>query len=218
MTLRIAECRKHHHAVRHRRENRAETVLAIEVFDRPGDGAVDGTLARRLRKERLSHTQDAIDAAEEPEPRRILLRRLRRWADALWRRQEKPSMRMPFALRARGFFTISTSNGTMTVRLQYEILSRWNGNQRGSNTTSTGITGTARHGMNPNSASMMRVNTLARSAPPRARTASRARAYDPRRRNLDHLEREIGLHRRADVKRAVTEQRPAAVIALDTAQ
>ena len=33
----------------------------------------------------------------------------------------------------------------------------------------------ARHGMTPNSASMMRVNTLARSAPPRARTASRAR-------------------------------------------
>jgi len=63
----------------------------------------------------------------------------------------------------------------MTVRLQYEILSRWNGNHFGSSMISTGITGTARHGMNPCKASMMRVNTFARSAPPRARTASRAR-------------------------------------------
>ena len=63
----------------------------------------------------------------------------------------------------------------MTVRLQYEILSRWNGNHRGNSMTSTGITGTACHGMKPNSASMIRVKTLARSAPPRARTASRAR-------------------------------------------
>ena len=41
---------------------------------------------------------------------------------------------------------------------------------------STGITGTARHGTSPNSASMMRVKTLQRRAPPRARIASRARA------------------------------------------
>ena len=63
----------------------------------------------------------------------------------------------------------------MTVRLQYEILSRWNGNQRGSSMISTGITGTARHEMNPNSASITRVNTFDRAAPPRARIASRAR-------------------------------------------
>ena len=42
----------------------------------------------------------------------------------------------------------------MTVRLQYEILSRWNGNQRGSSMISTGITGTALQGMTPNSASI----------------------------------------------------------------
>jgi hypothetical protein len=34
----------------------------------------------------------------------------------------------------------------------------------------------------------------------------------------DHLQREISFHRRADVERAVAEQRPAAVIALDAAQ
>ena len=128
-------------------------------------------------------------------------------------------MRTSFALRARGFFTISTSNGTMTVRLQYEILSRWNGNHFGSSMTSTGITGTARHGIKPNSASMMRVKTLARSAPPRAQQRLAGAAHMIRvDRIADHLEREIGLHRRADVESAVAEQRPAAVIALDAAQ
>ena len=84
------------------------------------------------------------------------------------------SIRTPFGLRAFGFFSISTSNGTMTVRLQYETLSRWNGNHLGNSMISIGITGTARQETNPNSASMMRVNTLAREAPPRARIASRA--------------------------------------------
>ena len=84
-------------------------------------------------------------------------------------------MRTAFALRATGRFAIRTRSGTITVRLQYEILSRWNGNHFGNSMISTGIIGTARHGMNPNKASMMRVNTFARSAPPRARNASRAR-------------------------------------------
>ena len=34
----------------------------------------------------------------------------------------------------------------------------------------------------------------------------------------DHLQREISFHRRADVERAVAEQRPAAVVALNAAQ
>ena len=65
--------------------------------------------------------------------------------------------------------------GTITVRPQYEILSMWNGNQRGSSMISTGMTGTLRHGMMPNSESRMRVKTFACAAPPRARMASRAR-------------------------------------------
>ena len=64
----------------------------------------------------------------------------------------------------------------MTVRLQYEILSRWNGNHFGSSMISTGITGTARHGMRPNNASSSLVKTLERAAPPRECIASRARA------------------------------------------
>ena len=84
---------------------------------------------------------------------------------------------------------------------------------------STGIIGTARHGTTPNSASRMRVNTLDRSAPPcgedRAAGALHVRGFG---RIADHLQREIRLDARADVQRAVGEQRPAAVIALDTAQ
>ena len=89
MIFRIAERVKHHHAIRHRRKNRAEPILAIEVFDRPGDGTVDGALARRFREHRLGRAQDVVDAAEEPEPRRFLLRRFRRRADAARRRDEK---------------------------------------------------------------------------------------------------------------------------------
>ena len=54
------------------------------------------------------------------------------------------SMRTPLAFFARGLSASSTSSGTMTVRLQYEILSRWNGNHFGSSIISTGIIGTAR--------------------------------------------------------------------------
>ncbi len=64
----------------------------------------------------------------------------------------------------------------MTVRLQYEILSRWNGNHFGNSMISVGIAGTARHETKPNSASMILVKMLARAAPPRARISWRARA------------------------------------------
>ena len=55
-------------------------------------------------------------------------------------------------------------------------LAMWNGDQPGSSMISTGMTGTARHGTSPNNASKIRVNTLQRRAPPRARIAARARA------------------------------------------
>ena len=63
----------------------------------------------------------------------------------------------------------------MTVRAQYDTLSRWNGNQRGSSMISTGITGTLFQVRTPYSESSTRVNTLTFTAPPRASTASRAR-------------------------------------------
>ncbi len=81
----------------------------------------------------------------------------------------------PRGLRATGRSAISTSSGTITVRDQYDTLDRWNGNHSGRCMISSGITGTARHGTWPNSASWARVNTLVRSAPPAARIACRAR-------------------------------------------
>src|ERR1039458_1754127 len=117
------------------------------------------------QQQRLDHTQHMVDTAEEPEPRRFLLRRLRRWAEVRRRFKEKlvdthntwstprknqnhdafccgafgfgprfagesrksSSIRTPFALRATGRFAISTRSGKITVRLQYEILSRRKG-------------------------------------------------------------------------------------------
>ncbi len=85
------------------------------------------------------------------------------------------SMRTPFGFFAFGLSACSTRSGTITVRAQYEIFDRWNGNQRGSSMTSTGITGTAPHDMTSNCASRMRVNTFTLAAPPWRRIASRAR-------------------------------------------
>ena len=85
------------------------------------------------------------------------------------------SIRTPRGLRATGRFAFSTSSGTITVRAQYDTFDRWNGNHFGSSMISTGIIGTAYHVTTPNSASRMRVNTFAASAPPWARMHSRAR-------------------------------------------
>ena len=63
------------------------------------------------------------------------------------------------------------------------------------------------------------MKTLLAAAPPRA---SDRLAGPPHVGSVgvvaDHLQREIGLHRRADVERAVVKQRPAAMSALDAAQ
>ncbi len=85
------------------------------------------------------------------------------------------SIRTRRGLRATGRFAFSTSNGTITVRAQYDTFDRWNGNHCGNSMISTGIIGTARHDTTPNNASRIRVNTFTASAPPFARIASRAR-------------------------------------------
>ena len=149
--------------------------------------AVDRALAQALRKQRLDHAQHAVERAEEQEPAPALMRRLRRHAD----RFADPAgtarrCRRRAGLFARGFSASSTSSGTITVRAQYEILSMWNGNHLGSSMISTGITGTARHGTTPNSASRKRVKTLllmraaARAGSPRAPAPCAARRWSRR--------------------------------------
>src|ERR1700730_19042996 len=83
---------------------------------------------------------------------------------------------MPLTFLARGFSAAKTINGTIVVRAQYEILLIWNGDHKGSSMISTGSTGTLRHVITPNIASMKRVHTVLWMAPPRDLIASRARA------------------------------------------
>ena len=91
MIFRIPQHVVHHHAVRHRRKDRAQAVLAVEALADPGDGAIDRALMRGqpAQQQRLDHPQHVVDAAEEPEPRRLLLRRLRRRAEVLRRSEEQ---------------------------------------------------------------------------------------------------------------------------------
>ena len=84
-------------------------------------------------------------------------------------------MPTPRGLRAFGLSAASTNSGAITVRDQYETFSMWNGAHFGIRIASGRIHGTARHGTCSNSARMMRMKTLDCSAPPCARTASRAR-------------------------------------------
>ena len=113
---------------------------------------------------------------------------------------------------------MSTSSGTITVRDQYDTFERWKKNQRGRCMISTGITGVARHGTWPNSANWTRQNTLARSAPPIRRMQSRGRHHMRRvHRIADRLQCEIRLDADGKVRRAIMEQWPAALAALDAA-
>src|SRR5262249_52966422 len=79
---------EHHDAVCHGRINRAKPVFAVQALLDPRDRTVDRALAEFLWKPRLDGAQQVIDPTEEPEPRRFLLRRLRRRAEPL-RRIEK---------------------------------------------------------------------------------------------------------------------------------
>ena len=105
------------------------------------------------------------------------------------------------------------------MRAQYDMRKRWIGNQRGKRMSSTGMVGTRSQGSSPNWASKMRVNTLTLAAPPLASDRG-ARFGHVRRLRIvaDHLEAEIGLHRRADVEGSIMKQRPSTMCALDAAQ
>ena len=53
MAFGIAQHVEHHHAVRHRRKNRAEPVLAVELLADPRDRAIDRALPHAFRKVRF---------------------------------------------------------------------------------------------------------------------------------------------------------------------
>src|SRR6185295_1484160 len=64
MMLRIAQRVEHHHAVRHRRKDRAETVIAVEALTDPCLCALDRASPRSLRKERLERMQQGIESTK----------------------------------------------------------------------------------------------------------------------------------------------------------
>ncbi len=81
------------------------------------------------------------------------MRRARREPRLVRRTKEQLVDPDAFAFFACGLSASSTKSGTMTVRLQYEILLRWKGNHFGSSITSAGIIGTARQEICPYRAS-----------------------------------------------------------------
>ncbi|MGF6812554.1 hypothetical protein OKW30_007746 [Paraburkholderia sp. Clong3] len=74
MIGRIAETVVHHHRVGHRRENRAEAVLAVQPFVDERDRRADRALAGRLRQQAIDRAQHRIDTTEQAEPARVLMR------------------------------------------------------------------------------------------------------------------------------------------------
>ena len=125
-------------------------------------------------------------------------------------------MATPRGLRACGRSAISTSSGTITVRDQYDTFDRWNGNHSGRCMISSGITGTARHGTCAEQR-QLRAGEDVGPFGAAGRQDGLARAAHVRRVGVvaDRLQREIRLDAGGEVERAVVEQRPAAMRALD---
>ena len=126
---------------------------------------------------------------------------------------------MPRGFRARGFFAISTSSGTMTVRDQYDTLLEM---EREPARQQHDLDRHHRHRAPRHLAEQRELDAgedVARAAPPRAQDR-RARPHHMRRvgRVARRLQREIGLDAGGQVEIAAVEQRPAAMLALDGAQ
>src|SRR6185436_5716000 len=70
----VAQRVVHHHAVGHRRIDRAEAGLAVEPLADPGDRGLDRELVLLFRKHRRAPPQQVVGGTEEPEQRGVLLR------------------------------------------------------------------------------------------------------------------------------------------------
>ena len=218
---RIAEHVVHHHAVGHRRKDRAEAVLAVEALADEGDRAVDGALVRGQPSEqqRLDDAQHVVDAAEEPEPRRLLLRRHRRRAEVRRRPEEQFVDAHAFGVARHRPLRHQHQQRHDDRAAQYDILSRWN---RKPLRQQHDLDRHHRHGAPRNEAEQRQQDAGehvgAFGAAARPHRLACPRHVRGLRIVADHLQREIGLHRRADVEVAVVKQRPAAMRALDAAQ
>ena len=116
---RIAEAIEHHQRVRHRREDAAEPVLAVEPLGDESDGLVDRAPARRSAGNNGSATRSSRSSTTK-----ALADRRRRSAARSSRARvsggstNSSAIDTPRGLRARGCIAISTRSGTRTVRDQ----------------------------------------------------------------------------------------------------
>jgi len=60
----VAETIVHHRGVRHRREDAAEAILAVEAFGHKEDGFLDCPPSRIRREERLGDPQQPVEHSE----------------------------------------------------------------------------------------------------------------------------------------------------------
>ena len=219
MSVRVAEHVEHHHAVGHCREDRAQSVLPVEALAHPRHSAIDRALPQPCRKQRFGGAQHDVDAAEEPEPKRLLLRRLRRRPDRRRRLAKQLVDRDALGIARLRLLRLQHQerhdHGAAPIRDLVEVereparqqhdLDRHHRHRAPGNEPEQGQHHPREHiGVRGAAA---RQDRLPR--PHHVRSVDRI---------PDHLEREIGLHAGAHVEGAVVEQRPTAVLALDATQ
>ena len=118
MVRRIAEHVVHHHGVGH---GGKIAPRPSSPFSRSVDEGDRGSIARARSVFGNSGSiarKHAVEAAEETEPGRALMRRLGGHADRCGGCRNSSSMPTPRGFLARGFSAASTISGTITVRAQ----------------------------------------------------------------------------------------------------
>ena len=218
MIRRIPECVEHHHAVRHRRVNRPQPIVAVQPFGDERHRFRHRTAPSRLRKQWFGRPQRDIHTLEEPPPGRPVrpsdpvLHLLGRRAEQL--RDPDPA-RIP-SLRAQPHqHQQRHDHGARPVR-HFRQVERKPQRQ---------VHDFQRHHRHRPPRYLPKQRQLGagehvRPLRPASRQDRLARAAHMRRIRIipDRLQREIRLHARRDIERPVMEQRPAAMRALNPAK
>ena len=217
--LRITEQIVHHHGVGHRRENRTQTVNPVEALGDERHGLVDGALTRGFREQRIDNAQDLVEKIEARKPELTLMRRLRRHADRLRVFQEQfidtDAERIARARLLVHQHQQRHDHGARPVRNLGQV---------------NGKPARQQHDLHRHhrrrapchDAEQREHDAGEHVALDRAAAAKHflARLFHIRRigRITDHLQREVSLHAGAHIELVAVEQRPAAILVLDTAE
>ncbi len=217
MIGRVAQRIEHQDGIRHGGIDPAETVLAVEALGHESRGGVNGAAAQRRRKVRLGALEQPVDRAEDFHPCPRLMRARRPLAHGLRRRGEQ--------FRDRDAARIG---GARLQSLQHEKGHEHRARPIGDLVEMEGEPARQQHDLDRHGRNAApRYRAVQRQQEAREDVALRraamgedgfARAAHVRRLGIvaDHLERKIGLDAGADIERARVEDRPSAVIALDS--